>query len=117
MRPLLTVQEGDGALLTGLVTARDLTAVEAAQLERETARLPDAAVVVFDLSRVVSVDGAGIGALVRWQRRLTEQGRQLRLAAPSRDVNTVFQLLRLHRLFEVYDRVDEAVSDPGLAAP
>ena len=111
MNALLAVDALPGALLTRIVGAQNLTAHEADQLEAEAAALPSSDVVVVDLSQVRQVDAAGVGALVRWERRLAQAGSQLRLAAPRREVATVLELLRLHRLFEVYGEVEQALQD------
>lgn len=118
---LLDIREVGNAVLARLPHTDQLTAAEAERFDTEAERWDaDAAdgqpagPVVLDLSGLHILDGAGIGALVRWHRRLQERGSQLRLAAPGREVDTMFQLLRLHRLFEVYDRVEAALADEGL---
>ena len=117
MTRLLDVQSVGEAVLARFTGADRLTAAEAARFDVEAAGVQAGALVVLDLSGLRDLDGAGIGGLVRWQRRLQERGAQLRLAAPGREVTTMFQLLRLHRLFEVYDEADAALTDEGLPEP
>ena len=117
MTGLLSAEVAGKAVLVRVHGSRSLTAAEAGRLDEEVDRLPSAASVVLDLSELERIDGAGIGALVRWQRRLTGASAQLRLAAPSREVGTMLQLLRLHRLFEIYDGVEEALDGDGLLEP
>jgi len=111
---LFGVERAGDAVLVRFLDTEALTVAEAAALDTEAGAVPAVPLVVVDLSGLHVLDGAGVGALIRWQRRLQESGAQLRLAAPGREVTTILQLLRLHRLFEVYDRVDAALSDEGL---
>jgi anti-sigma B factor antagonist len=62
--------------------------------------------VVLDLADAGTIDSAGLGALVRAQRRLRRYGVPLCLVAPSRYVVTVLRTLRLDRDFPVF--VDRA---------
>jgi anti-anti-sigma factor len=65
--------------------------------------------IVLDLAEATFADSAGLGMLVALNRRIRRQGGDLRLAAPSPEVRTVLELTRLHRLFEIYDDVRDAV--------
>jgi anti-anti-sigma factor len=113
MNELLAVTELPGALVVRVVGAADLAAAEAGRLENEAAALPQRDLVVLDVSQVRRLDASTVGALVRWERRLAEEGHQLRIASPGREVSMVLELLRLHRLFEIYEDVDEALQDHG----
>ncbi len=117
MTRVLDVQRVGEAVLARFTGTDRLTAAEAARFDAEAVDVQAGALVVLDLSALRDLDGAGIGGLVRWQRRLQDRGAQLRLAAPGREVKTMFQLLRLHRLFEVYDEVEAALTDEGLPEP
>lgn len=52
-----------------------------------------------DLAGVTFLDSSGLGALVRLQRRMTEDGRQLRLANVPRSVARILELTGLTDLF------------------
>ncbi|HIC92869.1 MAG TPA: anti-sigma factor antagonist [Anaerolineae bacterium] len=69
--------------------------------------------VVLDLGRVNFVDSSGLGAIVALGRSLSRGGGELRLASVTPHVRTVFELTRLHRAFEIYDTVEEAVASFG----
>ena len=66
--------------------------------------------VVLDLGKVNFMDSSGLGAIVALGRSLSRGGGELRLANITPHVRTVFELTRLHRAFEIYDTVEEAVS-------
>ncbi len=93
-----------------------ITATEARTFDEAASDLPGAAGVVLDLAAVSFVDSAGIACIVRLSRRLNDGGRELRLAGPSNSVSTVLELVRLHRMVEVYPSVGEAVESFGAAA-
>lgn len=62
---------------------------------------PEHQVVSVDLSRTVSVDSDGVGALISIHKRVRERGGSLRLMQPLPFVREMLQLLRLDRLFEI----------------
>jgi len=91
-------------------SAGDLTAAEAPGFRaRAEAALGDSRLAIVDLAPFTFIDSSGLAALVSLHRRLSGLGGELRLAAPGRDVLAVLELARLHRLFEIYDTVPEAL--------
>jgi len=72
---------------------------------------------VFDLSRVSSMNAAGLGALVEAQRRAREAGGYVRLVAPSPSARRVLRIRACERYFLIFDTVCEAVSAPIGADP
>jgi len=75
------------------------------QVERTHNRL------VFDMSRVEFVDSSIIGALVGFLRRLRGAGGDVKLAALTPDIETIFELTRLQRVFRILPTVEAAVQD------
>jgi anti-sigma B factor antagonist len=65
--------------------------------------------VVLDLSQVRHVDSAACGALLAAYRGLLDVGGELKLCAVARPVRALFELVRLHRVFEVYNTREEAL--------
>jgi len=68
---------------------------------------------VVDLSRVRFIDSAGLGALLSGSRQLAGAGLDLRLCALTPPVRTLFELVRLHRVFDIANTLDEAVAYPA----
>jgi anti-sigma B factor antagonist len=64
---------------------------------------------VIDLARTRFIDSSGCGALVASLRALLKSGGDMKIARPSPQAKTLFELTRLHRVFEIFDDVDEAV--------
>ncbi len=72
--------------------------------------------IVLDMSDVEFIDSSMIGALVGLLRRVREVGGELKLAALTPDVETIFELTRLQRVFPIYPSVDSSLEDFGLAS-
>ena len=69
--------------------------------------------VVLDMGRVGFVDSSGVGALVGLMNSARERGGDLKLTALSPDLDTILELTRLDRVFEIHDSVDAAVRSFG----
>lgn len=65
--------------------------------------------VVFDMRRVQFVDSAGIGAIVCCMRELSASGGELKLCAVAKPVRSLFELVRLHRLLDIFNTKEEAL--------
>jgi anti-sigma B factor antagonist len=65
--------------------------------------------VVLDLSTVGFVDSSGLGVLIACLRQVTAAGGDLKLFGLSAQVRALFELVRMHRLFSIYNTRDEAV--------
>lgn len=69
--------------------------------------------VVVDLSGVEQMDSTGLGSLIGAMKKVVEQGGDLRLAALQKRVRLVFEITRTHRVFEIFDTVEEALRAAG----
>ncbi|TVQ37790.1 MAG: anti-sigma factor antagonist [Wenzhouxiangella sp.] len=58
--------------------------------------------IVIDLGDVEFIDSAGIGTLIACLRASGERQGQLRLCSLNRPVQALFELMRMHRIFEVH---------------
>jgi anti-sigma B factor antagonist len=65
--------------------------------------------VVFDLSHLRFIDSSGLGAFLSCLRQLSTQGGELKLCGMSKSVYQTFELVRMHRIFDIYTSKDEAV--------
>jgi anti-sigma B factor antagonist len=65
--------------------------------------------VALDLSRLQFVDSSGLGVMLSCLRTLNGRGGDLRLFGMTRPVRALFELVRMHRVFEIYHSRDEAV--------
>lgn len=66
--------------------------------------------VVLDLSRVTFVDSSGLGAIVA-SMKLAGQPRRLELAGLTRNVQKVFALTRMDRVFSIHPDIETVRAD------
>lgn len=65
--------------------------------------------VVFDLSGLKFVDSSGLGALLSALRQLSAQGGDLKLCGVTRPVRALFELVRMHKVLDIYNTAEEAI--------
>jgi anti-sigma B factor antagonist len=63
---------------------------------------------VVDLAAVEFIDSMGVGALLGCMRRQHERGSTMRLCGVQPTVGAIFTILKLSRVFEVYDTCADA---------
>ncbi len=70
---------------------------------------------ILDLSALNFVDSSGLGALLSILRVMNGKDGQLRLFGLSRPVRALFELVRMHRIFLIFNTREEALEDlPGV---
>jgi anti-sigma B factor antagonist len=65
---------------------------------------------VVDLQSVRFVDSSGLGALVSGFKNASSRNGSLKLSGLQLQVKSMFELTRLHRVFEIFTDVDEALA-------
>lgn len=65
--------------------------------------------IVLDMAGVKFVDSSGLGALISCLRQTSARKGDLRLCEMSRTVRALFELMRMHRVFQIHATRDEAV--------
>lgn len=63
---------------------------------------------VIDLSLVRFIDSSGLGALVSGFKNAGAREGSLKLCCLQPQVRSMFELTRLHRVFEIFNNMDEA---------
>ncbi len=107
-------QAGDVTIVT--LPVDELDASNAADLKRDVAALlEEHTKLVFDLSRLRFIDSSGLGAFLSCLRKATARGGDLKLCGLTKHVRSVFELVRMHRIFELFDTRDAAVK--GFSEP
>jgi anti-sigma B factor antagonist len=66
--------------------------------------------VVLDMSHMKFVDSSGLGALIACLRDANSRKGDFRLAAMSRPVRALFELMRMHRVFSIHETVEGATA-------
>jgi anti-sigma B factor antagonist len=105
-----------GDVAVAVVPVEELDASNAGEFKRDIAPLLEASPkVVLDLSRLRFVDSSGLGAFISCLRKLNAKGGDLKLCAMSKQVRAVFELVRMHRVFDILGTREDAVGafDPG----
>jgi anti-sigma B factor antagonist len=92
------------------VPVDELDAGNAGEFKRDIAPVLQAnSKLVLDLSRLRFVDSSGLGAMLSCLRQLTAKSGDLKLCGMSKQVRALFELVRMHRIFDIYGTKEEAV--------
>lgn len=99
---------GDVAVVE--IPVDELDASNTGELKHDIAPVLEAnAKLVIDLSRLRFVDSSGLGAILSCLRQLSSKGGDLKLTGMQKQVRAVFELVRMHRIFDIYGTREEAV--------
>ena len=66
--------------------------------------------IVFDMSRVNFLDSSGCGTILSCLRQLNSAGGDLKMYGLQQSVRTLFELIRLHRIIDIFNTREEAVN-------
>ncbi len=72
--------------------------------------IEDMKVVILDMSQLDFVDSSGLGALLTCLRTMNNKEGELKLCALTKPVLALFELVRMHRLFSIYNTREEALA-------
>lgn len=72
-------------------------------------------VIVLDLAEVDFIDSTGLGMLVSILKSLGREGRLL-VCRPSPNVDSLFGITRMNKLFDIFPSVEEALDRAGGAS-
>ena len=65
--------------------------------------------VIFDLGALRFVDSSGLGAMLSCLRQLNAAGGDLKLCAMTKPVRALFELVRMHRIFDIHATRSDAL--------
>lgn len=104
--------EEHGTVVLLQVKEERLDAHNADVLKQELNKLFEAGKsgVVVDLKEVRFVDSSGLGALVSGFKNASARQASLKLSSLQSQVKSMFELTRLHRVFDIYATMDEALA-------
>jgi anti-sigma B factor antagonist len=108
-----TEVRGDRTVLT--VVEERLDASNSAELRETMLHLLETGglQLVVDLSQVSFIDSSGLGALLSGFKSANLRSGSLVLAGLQSRVQSMFELTRLHRVFEIFPSVDDALAKAG----
>jgi len=73
------------------------------------AMMEDKTRVVLDMTSIAFVDSSGLGALIACLREASGRKGDFKLCAMSKTVRALFELMRMHNVFNIYESREEAV--------
>ena len=102
--------EKSGEIAVVSLRAEHLDASAADEFKRNMQPILDAnSQVVFDMSPLQFVDSAGLGAILSCLRKLSAADGDLKLCGLSKPVRAIFEISRMHRIFDIFPTRAEAV--------
>ena len=105
----ITVQDFDGVAVATM-PVEELDASNTGEFKRDIAPILQAHPrLILDLAKVRFVDSSGLGAMLSCLRQLSARNGDLKLCGMSKQVRALFELVRMHRIFDIYGTQEEAV--------
>jgi anti-sigma B factor antagonist len=99
-----------GTVAISAIPVEELDAGNAGEFKRDIAPLlEEYSNLVLDLSRLRFVDSSGLGAFISCLRKLNARGGDLKLCGMTKQVRAVFELVRMHRVFDILATKEDAV--------
>lgn len=107
------VEEKRGATVIRCEGSLDANTVS--DFKKETLQLLNSGSVkiIIDGSKLDFVDSMGLGSLISLLRKVKQQDGDVMIANLTDDVKTIFEITRLHKLFRVFDNIEEACREFG----
>lgn len=65
--------------------------------------------IVIDMRNLQFIDSSGLGTFLSILKTLHVQGGELKLANLNKPIRTIFELVSMHKIFEIYNTTEEAV--------
>jgi anti-sigma B factor antagonist len=94
-----------------VVPIDELDASNAGEFKRDMAPiLQENSKLILDLGRLRFVDSSGLGAMLSCLRQLSGKGGDLKLCCMSSQVRALFEIVRMHRIFDICRTREEAVN-------
>ena len=103
--------EENGAVRVIYVKEERLDAHNSDELKAELNRLFDNGMkdLLIDLKEVRFIDSSGLGVLVSGFKNASARQGSLKLSGLQNQVKSMFELTRLHRVFDIFQTVDDAL--------
>jgi anti-sigma B factor antagonist len=103
--------EQNGAVTMIMVREERLDAHNSDELKIEMNRLFESGTkdLIVDLKEVRFIDSSGLGVLVSGFKNASTRQGSIKLCGLQSQIKSMFELTRLHRVFDIYQTVDEAL--------
>jgi len=103
--------EPNGKVMVVMVREERLDAHNSDDLKVEMNRLFESGTkdLLVDLKEVRFIDSSGLGVLVSGYKNASTHQGSIKLCSLQTQVKSMFELTRLHRVFDIYQTIDEAL--------
>jgi len=103
--------EPNGKVMVVMVREERLDAHNSDELKAEMNRLFESGTkdLLVDLKEVRFIDSSGLGSLVSGYKNASTHQGNIKLCSLQTQVKSMFELTRLHRVFDIYQTMDEAL--------
>jgi anti-sigma B factor antagonist len=102
-------EEQDGIMIFTLIGSLDIGTVSAMKADLDSLLSTGQHKVLFDLYDLEQVDSSGIGAIIALFKRVRSNNGDMKISRLMGQPKEIFSLLRLDRVFEIHDSLDEAL--------
>jgi len=105
--------ESNRGVIVVFVREERLDANNSEELKSELNRLFEIGTkdVIVDLKEVRFIDSSGLGVLVSGFKNASTRQGTIKLSGLQTQVKSMFELTRLHRVFDIYATVDDALEN------
>lgn len=101
-------EERDGIIIFTLAGSLDIGTVSTMRADLDSLLSTGQHKVLFDLYDLEQIDSSGIGAIIALFKRVRSNRGEMKISRLMGQPREIFSLLRLDRVFEIYDDSDEA---------
>lgn len=99
-----------GNVAVAVVPVEELAGENTGEFKRDMAPVLEANThLVLDLSALRFIDSSGLGAMLSCLRQLSAKSGDLKLFGMSQQVRSLFELVRMHKIIDIYNTKEEAV--------
>lgn len=108
---MLKSETSDDIIVCSFDQNQKLNAINAEQVKKEVGKYYETpgTKLVLDMENIAFIDSSGFGALLSIMKKAKKNEGIFRLCNLTPDVMTLFRLLQLHTIFEIYDSREESL--------
>lgn len=104
-------EERDGVVIFTLTGSLDIGTVSGMKADIDSIVTGGQRKILFDLYDLEQIDSSGIGAIIALFKRVRSNKGDVKIARLIGQPKEIFSLLRLDRVFEIHDSVENALKN------
>lgn len=108
---MITEEKKDGIAILKLEGRLDAASAKEIKSKINELVKYDRIKIVMDLSEINFIDSTGLGCMVSCLRTVSQKGGDIKITGLQTQVRAVFELTRLHRIFQIFDDTDTAIKN------